>query len=128
MPAFTVEFNEQTTPTVSLDLVEANAAQNTPILLTYISSLTHTLYDKATGSIINGRDDQDCLNDNNVTVDDTGRMVIVYQPEDTTLQVAGNDKEEHVSLFECTYDTGTGGTKKLKQEFHFKVRDLAKVT
>jgi hypothetical protein len=100
---------------------------NDPLLLTDLTTLTLTLYDKTTGSIINSRDDQDVKNTNGVTVSAGGVLVWTMSPADNVIVGAPsrNQPEQHVALFEWTWDTGT---KAGKYEVQIDVEQLTKVT
>jgi hypothetical protein len=89
-----------------------------------LSVLTLTLYDKASGDIINSRDGQDVLNTNGVTYNSTtGALVWTIAPEDNPIVDDALAHEEHVALFEGTYSS----TKKLKHEVSILVRNLRMV-
>lgn len=79
-----------------------------------LNTLTLTLYDKLTGTSINGRNAQNVLNQNDVTVDDSGVITWTLQPADnaivnTTLPSSystdsdGHYLEKHVALFQATW-------------------------
>lgn len=98
-----------------------------PIPAASLSALTLTLYDVASGSIINSRDDQPVLNANNVTVDGSGNLAWTLQPVDNVIvgadiRVGGH--EYHVALFEGSY---AGGDKSWKHEVNIRVKNLGKV-
>jgi hypothetical protein len=54
-------------------------------------------------AVINGRDEQDVLNGNNVTVDSAGALTWLIQPADTTMNSAVAAVEEHRAKFSFTY-------------------------
>tara|TARA_R100000808_G_C2154987_1_gene166576 strand:+ start:8339 stop:8731 length:393 start_codon:yes stop_codon:yes gene_type:complete len=93
-----------------------------------LTTLTLTLYDAETGTIINSRDDQNVLNTNNVTVDSAGLLTWLIQPGDNaiigTRRRAGM-YEKHVALFEYTWSSGS---KASKHELTLEIRQLDKVT
>lgn len=101
----------------------------TVIPLASLTTLTLTLYNKATGAIINSRNAQNVKNANNVTVHATSGLVTwSAKPADnpiidTTLDAG--ETEEHVALFEWTYNSGADGG---KHELSIYVRQLTKVT
>lgn len=83
-------------------LDEAGAA----IPLANINSLTLTLRDAMTGSIINSRSSQNVLNANNVTVNNTtGAVNWSIQVGDTAPASTTTSYREHVAEFTCTYET-----------------------
>lgn len=76
----------------------------TPVPAASLLTLTLTLYViKADGSIayINGRNAQNVLNANNVTVDASGNLIWSIQVADTTL-VEDLPFERHIALWEWT--------------------------
>jgi hypothetical protein len=96
---------------------EAGATQ------TSVDALTVTLYDEATGDVINSRDAQSLDGENNGTFT-SGALVWEMQPADNAITDAAKDHEVHVALFEWTFGT----TKKGKHEIRFLVHNLTKVT
>ncbi len=72
-----------------------------------VSSLTLTLTNAATGEIVNGRNAQDVLNDNSVTLSAQGALAWTIQPADTALVVSGAASEEHVATFSWVADGGS---------------------
>lgn len=88
-----------------------------------LDALALTYYDRATGDVINSREDQDVLNDNNVTVVN-GVVTWSGQVADAAIVTATKDYEVHVALWEFTYET----TKKGKHETVIRVRNLSKVS
>lgn len=93
-----------------------------------IDSMTMTLYDKSSGEVINDREDQSILDENDVTVHATSGLVTwELQPEDniivsTTLEE--RKAEEHIALVIVTYDT----SKKLIFEIPINVINVEKVS
>lgn len=96
---------------------EAGAAVSVDSLVT----LTLTLYDQDTETILNDREDQDVLNANGVTVDINGALVWLLEPEDNEIVNDGKRYEDHVALFEFTY--GAGGAKAGTWEVLLTVRN-----
>lgn len=79
-----------------------------PISWTELDALTLTYYNQADGAIINGRDEQDILNANDVTVDAEGVLLWALQSADTIIvdtNVTSRQLERHVALIEWTWDT-----------------------
>ena len=82
----------------------------TAIPLANISSLTLTLTDARSGTIINSRNAQNVLNANNVTVTSTtGALQWLIQPADTTMYDSLYSVEDHVAKFTWTYETSKVG-------------------
>lgn len=103
---------------------EAGAA----IAAASLTTLTLTLYDVDTLTIINSRTAQNVLNTNNVTVDSDGLLTWLIQPADNAIvgtRRRANQYEKHVALFEYTWSSGT---KASKHEVILEVRQLNKVT
>lgn len=96
----------------------------TPLPAATLSSITLTLYViKTDGSIeyVNGRNAQDILNLNNVTISVAGLLTWAVQVLDTTL-VEALPFERHVALIEWAWPNGVG-----KYEFVLVVQNLAEV-
>jgi len=70
-----------------------------------VDALTLTLANKADGSIINSRSDQNVLNANNVTVSAGGALAYVLQTADTAMIDTDLPTETHVATFKMQYDT-----------------------
>ena len=64
-----------------------------------LSTLTLTLRDAKSGSIVNSRNAQDVLNTNGVTVNSSGALVWTIAIADTTLLDSTLESEEHVGEF-----------------------------
>ncbi len=71
-----------------------------PIPLADVTSLTLTLYDERSGTVINGRDNQDVLNNHDVTFHATlGQLRWSVAPNDLAIQDDTVGIEPHVGLF-----------------------------
>lgn len=117
--------NEGSTKTYTATL----SVNGAPIALADIVSLTLTLQQvskprgglEVLGAIVNGRDGQDVLNANNVTIHATsGLLTFVLQSLDTTILVNTNQFETHRATFQCTYS----GANKLTWDVDFLIRNL----
>lgn len=96
-----------------------------PISSASLDTLTLTLFEILSKKAINGRDDQNVLNANNVTVNSSGELVWTIQPADNALIRQSHGYEVHRALFEWTWDSGT------KRGLHYEdllVQNLATVT
>lgn len=71
-----------------------------------LSTLTLTLYRKTSGEIINGRNAQNVLNANGVTVDVNGNLTWTMTPADNGVTSTTVAAEMHIALFEWTYNAG----------------------
>lgn len=99
----------------------------TAIPLAAIATATLTIYarDEPTKPIINTVDDVDIKNANQGTIHATsGLLTLNLNSLDNSISNAANDLEWHRLLVEIGY----GGTKTLKYEIEYPVRNLAKVT
>lgn len=115
--------NEKATGRYTAQLVDNDGV--TPIPGATLSTLTLTLYAiKADGTdgIVNGRNAQNVLNTNNVTIDGSGTLVWLVQIGDTTL-IEAIPFERHIALFQWTWPSGAG-----KHEVVLLVRNLHGVT
>ena len=71
-----------------------------------LTTLTLTLFDKLTNSIINSRNDQNVLNANGVTVSAQGALVWTMDPLDNQILNAELKNEKHVAMFKWTWSAG----------------------
>lgn len=70
-----------------------------------LTTLTLTLYTAGSGTILNGRNKQNALNANGVTVDASGNLIFQMDPLDN--QIVGTESHErHIALFEWTWSAG----------------------
>lgn len=98
---------------------------NVAIGVSALTTLTLTLFDKASASIVNSRSASDIKNANGGTVDANGNFTLVLGPLDGTIIDSGQPYERHVALFEWTYG---GGSKQGRHEVEWIVRNLSKVS
>lgn len=119
---------------MTFEVAEKTSAYYTAVLLdelgigigsAQLTTLTLTLHDAVTLSIINGRNAQNALNTNGVTIDASGNLAWTMTPADNIIVTAGKRVEQHVATFQVTW---SGGTKGLNKEVLFNVMDLVKVT
>lgn len=90
-----------------------------------VTSLTLTLYSKATLAIINGRNQQDVLNTNQVTLNAlTGALRWDMLPLDNPILDDSQGWEEHRALFTAKWG---GGTKQMNHEVMLKVINLRRL-
>lgn len=90
-----------------------------------LSSLKLTLYNRADGSIINTRNQQNVLNANGVTVDASGNLTWTMDPADNPIVDATLSYEEHVALFEIGWSSDA---KKNNHEVIVRVENVNKIT
>lgn len=98
----------------------------TPIPGSTLTTLVLTLYviqSDGTDAVVNGRNQQNVLNANDVTVDESGNLVWHIRKEDTTL-VEDLRNERHIALFEWRWPTNAYG----KHELVLVVKNLHRVT
>ena len=110
-------------PLITLTLLDETG---TAVPLAAIATATLTIYakDEATLPIVNAVDHVNIKNANQGTIHaTTGLLTLLLAALDNTIVNAANDLEWHRLLIELTYS----GTKNLKQEIDFPVRNLNKV-
>jgi hypothetical protein len=113
--------DEGTTPIYTATIKDA---AGTPIPLAQITTLTLTLFDNATHSIINGRDDQNVLNSNGVMVEETsGKLTWNMSSLDTAIGNTAAFYESRIAQFVWIYGGGKRGT----HEILFTIRNLEKI-
>lgn len=100
-----------------------------PVTLAQLTGLELTLFDPDTGAIVNGRDDQNALNANDVTVEDVedGEETIAkvswqIQPEDTVIVDGSKLKEKRSAHFKFVWDGG-----QVQHVYEFQVKNLQHV-
>lgn len=89
-----------------------------------LATLTLTLYDVATGTIINSRNAQNVLNLNGVTISEAGAVVWTMLPADNQIVTASRTYELHRAVFVATWDT----TKSAVHEITIRVKNIQKVS
>lgn len=104
-----VAFNvvEASSATYTADLVDQDES---PIVLNDLTSITLTLRNKADQVIINGRDNQNILNANDVTITAGGQLTWNIQSADNAIinyNIPDGTREIHEAVFEFTYNAGT---------------------
>ncbi len=86
-----------------------------------LSTLVLSLYVEGSPStIINGRNKQNVLNANGVTVDGSGNLAWLMDPLDNSIMDSTLSIEQHVALFEWTY----GGSRAGRFEILISVKNL----
>lgn len=113
--------NEATTGLLTFQLNKVDTASTGTLALGELLTLTLTLYEAESGTILNSRDIQNILNINNVTISTTGLVRWQVQPADTAIIGTGLI-EEHVALFRWTWAAG-----QQSEEIHFYVKNITKV-
>jgi hypothetical protein len=89
-----------------------------------LTTLTVTVYDETTGTIINGVENTNILNTGRGSIDAAGLLEVVLLPAD--MAVVGTGKREtHILLIQWTWATGSKAGKK---EVAFPVQNLTKVS
>lgn len=115
--------NEDSTALYQATLKDENGAA---IPAAGLSALTLTLYNDSSPSqqIINNRNSQNVLNQNNVTVDSNGILRWTMQPADNKLFDSALAYEEHLALFKFEWQAGA---KRGYHEVLLRVKNLNKV-
>jgi len=124
----TFDVDEQTSATYEGQLADDDGI---PVSVDALLTLTLTLYDELTRAPINGRDAQDVLDTNGVTLTDLGELgvgTLTWQlaPADTAVLDQTLGYERHVALFTYTFTDGSA-TRTRRHEVIFRVRNLRRV-
>ena len=88
---------------------------------TILTSLTGTLYDRATQAIINRRNAQNIINANQCTMDAAGNFRWDWVPADQTYVNPNRTIEEHVMLITAKWTRSDGFPGEANHEIHFNV-------
>lgn len=112
---------ERTTCTIALQLTDA--ADN-DLELDDISTVTLTLYERTTGSVLNGRSGDDIKNAGGGTIDASGALSLELSDDDNALLSQDSVSEWHVALITWTW---ASGTKTGRKEVAFQVANQTKV-
>jgi len=108
------------TPTYQVTLVNE---QDIPVAASLLTTLTMTLWEATTRTILNARSDQNVLNANNCTFHPTsGVFTWVMQPADTAHLATTPLFEEHVMVLRWTWENGT---RVGYHQVRFRIRTLA---
>lgn len=103
-------FNEKETGYVTLVFTDEDGVAVVP------DSATYTLYDEASGAIINSR--------NQTAISGLASSIELELESDDNVIVGSDLYEPHILMIEWTYNTD----KKGKDEYRFNVKNLTKVT
>jgi len=93
--------------------------------LSVVDSIALTLFDVASGAIVNGRNSQDIKNANDVTVNESAVLHWQMQIEDTSILDGDAEYETHRGEFIVNYNSGSG---RLVFDADFMIRNLTKYT
>ncbi len=88
-----------------------------------LTTLALTLFDRATGTVINSRNAVSILNTNGGTVTSGGVLTLTLSPSDMALVSQSAAQETHVAFLRWTYNAGADAG---EQEVVFTVTNLAK--
>lgn len=116
--------NEQSSATYTATLVDAAGVAVSGAVL---QTLTLTLYDVPSLTVINGRNAQNVLNLNDVTVDTSGLLTWNLRALDNVIHNAAKQIEHHVALFMATWTDTGGKPQELTHEVVILVANLQKV-
>lgn len=114
---------EQKSGTYTAALRDENGA---PVSSNVLTSFLLTLYDNSTSAhtIINGRNGQNVLNANQVTVDLNGTVTWVWLPADMPIINPNRVAEDHIALFEAKWQDTQGRPRQLNHEVWFTVNRI----
>lgn len=118
--AFSVPVNELNSWSFTCDLTKDDGTVLGP---TALDTLTLTLYDVATGTIINAVDHANIKNTGRGALDALGHLVVSLVSADNPI-VGSGTKEKHKALIIGTWNSGAGYT---SQEVLFTVVNVNKV-
>lgn len=116
-----VAINELTSALLTFQLEKYVDGAWTALPVGELLTLTLTLYEETTETILNTRNAQNVFNTNNVTVSASGFVTWQSQPADNSC-VGTALLEEHVALFEWSWADGQGS-----EEIHYYIANLAQV-
>lgn len=120
----TILTNEQTSGKYTAVLVDETG---TAVPASALTSLTLTLYDRDTATIINTRNAQNVLNANQVTIDANGNLAWKWLPADQTLISSTLDLEVHIALWVAKWIGVDGLARELPYELKFQVRRVPQI-
>ena len=98
------------------------------VALSTLITLTATLYDRDSGTIINGRNDQDILGVNGGSVDGSGNFTLKLSAADNVIVNTENAYETHHLLLKWTYNNGQPGNGRNHILVAIPVQNLPTVT
>lgn len=111
--------NEKSTPIVAFKIVDQDGVGFKP------ETLRLTLYDRKTNTIINSRDAQDVLDNNDVLTDIEGNTTWHMQVLDNIIVTATLTSEEHIALWHWTWNDGEDSD---YYELIIRVRNMNRVS
>lgn len=117
----TFHIDEKETPVYTAILTDENGAVIPGASLT---QALLTLYDVETGAIVNGRNLQNVLNANDVTIDAAGLLTWAIQIADVTLLVGAAPRAIHRALFQFFWQ---GNARHKPHEVELVIRNLDKL-
>lgn len=97
-------------------LVDENDA---PITASNLTTLVLSILDTKTGAVVNSVDETDILNVDRGSVDSVGNLIVILDPEDTTISGKSADRS---LVFTWTF---AGGTKTGRHQLDFKIISLS---
>ena len=124
-PRFTLHdvFAEKKTAKITATLKDEDGSV---LALVSVDTLTLTLYEEVTGTIINSRSGSNIKNTGGGTLHATsGAFTLTFAPDDMAFIQTDPTREWHIALIEWTYNSGAddGG-----KEIAFQVENLVKVS
>ncbi len=94
---------------------------NVPVSYQALTSLQLTVYDVLSGAIVGGRQAQNVLNVNQVTMDANGVITWNWLPVDMTILNPNRFLEDHIAVFEAKWINGAGLPRQANHEVLFRV-------
>lgn len=116
----TLEMTEGTTPDFTTVLLDNN---NQSVAGSVLDTLTLTYYQEYTHTIINGRNVQNVLQANGITVDEDGNLLWELSLLDTVILNDALATEPHIAFFEFSWP-GALGTEVNRKEYRFLVDNV----
>jgi hypothetical protein len=110
--------NERTSAIIQADLIGDSGA---PVAGATLTTLTLSLIDAYSGSVLNGRNAQNVLNQNDVTIDSQGHLTWSMRPADNVIVKDSAPFETHRAIFQGTW---SGGAKGFTAVIEFRVNNV----
>ncbi len=120
----TFEITEDTTPDYTATLLDKDGVV---VPGSVLDSLLLTYFHEYTGAIINGRENQNVLQLNGVTVDELGKLTWTLSQADSAILDDALHQEPHVAQFMFTYPGIGGSTEVSRHKVRLLVTNMGRV-